>query len=144
MEYYVAPSFETFEKQGEPYDKGGKLYTKAKNPKTETVREIRLYTLTEYNKAYAKKKVKVKKDSDEYLDGLKIARGFKFGPIELVWTKDEEWLRRNPNCWYATDIGWYVPSTRAICDEGFDEPLPKDLKRDLLSWQEFLEKYWRK
>lgn len=144
MEYKVAPSFEKYERKSEPFLENGKMYVQIEHPNTHNIRKVRAYTAAEFAKAYGGKKLDIKPQTDdEYLAGLKIARGFEFGPIELLESKDEGYFSRNPNIWYCVEYGWYLPSTHGFLDGGFNEDLPKDLKRKLLTWNEFLEKYWK-
>ena len=131
IKYRVAPSFENFELVREAYTKNNKLYCDVRNPRTGTVRSVRIYTDREYAKAYPHK---VNWDRP---DSLKIPRGFAEGPITLLRTKDEDWLRRNKECRYATDVGWYIVSTEKLPED----PAPADLKINSLSWEEFKTKY---
>lgn len=127
IEYKVAPSFKNFELVREPYTKNNKLYCDVRNPGTGTVRSVRVYSDREYAKAYPKEK------EVNNLDSLKKARGFEKGDITLIKTKDKDWLSRNIECRYATDIGWYIVSTESLPQD----PAPADLKVTTLSWEDF-------
>ena len=130
----TAPSFQDFPRESERYIKNGKQYVDVRNPKTGTLRSVRLYTEKEYKKAYPNVKVSAELDkkmkSDE-LEILKKARGFSAGPITLVSTADEKFLSKS-NARYATDIGWYIVSTEKVPTE-----VPADWKEKVYTWEMF-------
>lgn len=130
--YKVAPSFAGFAQESEVYVKNKKPYIDMRNPKTGTLRTVRAYLPQEWERQYGTKE----KVSNATPDSLKIARGFRWGPIMLIKTSDEDWLSRTPECRYATDVGWYIAS-----DENLPFDHPQDLKRDLLTWDKFKEGY---
>lgn len=136
MTYYTAPSFTNFEKVSEPYEKNKKMYIDVKHPNTGNVRSVRLYDEREYHKAYggtvgSASAETTKPQSRVGTVDLKKARGFSNGPITLIKTKDEDFLKRS-NARYACDISWYFVST---------EPIPQDLPEDAslseLTWEGF-------
>ena len=130
----TAPSFQDFPRESEPYIKNGKQYVDVKNPKTGTVRSVRLYTEKEYNKAYPTAKVSAELSKEieaDKLESLKKARGFSAGPITLVSTADEKFLSKS-NARYATDIGWYIVSTEKV-----PENVPADWKEKEYTWEMF-------
>lgn len=132
--YKVAPSFAEFAQESEVYVKNKKPYVDMRNPKTGTLRSVRAYLPQEWARQYGDKSAPA--PSNATPDSLKIARGFRWGPIMLIKTSDKQWLSRTPECRYATDIGWYIAS-----DENLPSDHPQDLKRDLLTWDKFKEKY---
>lgn len=131
IKYNIAPSFKNFELVRDPYVKNNKQYCDVQNPGTGTIRSVRVYTDREFGKAYPNQANAPNPDS------LKKARGFEKGPILLIKTKDEEWLSRNVECRYATDVGWYIVSTESLPSG----PTPIDLKITSLSWNEFKARY---
>lgn len=128
----VAPSFESYEFIGEPFDKGGKQYIRARNPKTGNERDIRVYTEHEYAKAYPQKSPK---DKGAY-GGLKHARGFDNGYVTIIKNNrsdDEQWLCQSC-ARYAVGMGWYIVSTDTI-----PEDAPKHFKYIRMTWEEFCD-----
>lgn len=133
--YKVAPSFINFNQESDVYVKNKKPYVDMRNPSTGTLRSVRVYTSQEWQRQYGKKDTPTEKLVTD-LEVLKKARGFRWGPIMLISTVDERWLSDTKECRYATDVGWYIAS-----DEDLPADYPKDLKRDLLTWDKFKEKY---
>lgn len=133
--YKVAPSFTNFNQESEVYVKNKKPYVDMRNPSTGTLRSVRVYTPNEWQRQYGKKDAPAAKPATD-LEVLKKARGFRWGPIMLIDTADQQWLSNTKECRYATDVGWYIAS-----DEDLPLDHPKDLKRDLLTWDKFKEKY---
>lgn len=131
--YKVAPSFTDFTQESDVYVKNSKPYVDMRNPKTGTLRTVRAYTEAEWLRQYDKEKATKPVATP---DSLKIARGFRWGPIMCISTSDEDWLSRTKECRFATDVGWYVAS-----DEDLPADHPADLKRSLLTWDQFKEKY---
>lgn len=133
----TAPSFQDFPRESEPYIKNGKQYVDVRNPKTGTLRSVRLYTEKEYKKAYPNVKVSAeldKKIKSDDLESLKKARGFSAGPITLVSTADEKFLSKS-NARYATDVGWYIVSTEKVPTE-----VPDDWKEKIYTWEMFCKR----
>lgn len=131
----VAPSFKDFTILGESFNKNGKLYVKAKNEKTGTIREIRVYSEKEYAKNYGKKDCLI-----DIRKGLKNARGFAKDFIYLIAKKnspftfeDEEYLCITCGCFYAVDVGFYH-NTKSEFKEYPNKETYKVLK---LSWESF-------
>lgn len=123
----VAPSFSTFEVVSEPYLKNGKDYIDVRNPQTNTVRSVRLYSDIEYEKQYKQKSV-------TFICNLKHARGFDNGPIVVIRNikaSDDPWLFSS-KARYAEGIGWHFVSTDIV---PFDAP--PHFKYVLMSWEEF-------
>lgn len=133
--YKVAPSFTNFNQESDVYIKNKKPYVDMRNPSTGTLRSVRVYTDHEWQRQYGKKDMLIEKPTTD-LEVLKKARGFRWGPIMLISTADERWLSDTKECRYATDIGWYIAS-----DEDLPVDYPKDLKRELLSWDKFKEEH---
>ena len=133
--YKVAPSFINFNQESDVYVKNKKPYVDMRNPYKGTLRSVRVYTSQEWQRQYGKKDTPTEKLVTD-LEVLKKARGFRWGPIMLISTVDERWLSDTKECRYATDVGWYIAS-----DEDLPADYPKDLKRDLLTWDKFKEKY---
>lgn len=129
----VAPSFQSYTMVvAEPFTKNGKLYVTVEHPNTHNHRDVRWYTDAEYAKQYGSNKSK--DESADGFAGLKVARGFSYGPILLIrnWkAADELWLGRS-NARFATDVGWYIVSTEVLPAD-----YPAHFKFLLLSWDEF-------
>ena len=133
----VAPSFTDYIKVSDIYDKNGRAYIDVKNPRTGNVRSVRAYTDYEWQKAYGAQP-KVIQDTDELL-ALKLEKGFKWGPIMLISTKDEKWLNDTEVCRYSPELGWYIRSTDSL-----PYNIPNDLKRSLMLWSTYKELYYGK
>lgn len=124
----IAPSYQTYELIGEPFEENGKQYIYAKHPNTGNQRKIRVYSDKEYAKAYGAKAIK-----DDGFDNLRVVRGFGDGPILVVRNNsadDEPWLINSP-ARYAMGIGWYFISS---CELPLDTP--EHLNFLLLDWEE--------
>lgn len=119
--YNSAPSFVNFIILSEPFKKStNSLYIKALNPKTNTVREIKVTLNQEEEKRILK-------------DQLKTIRGFADGPIKIVKTANKQFLAETPQIRFATDVGYYIISTETIDKIKF----PSDTKITNLTWEEF-------
>lgn len=131
----VAKSFTSFEILGEPFEKNGRPYVKVRNPQTNTIREVRWYTETEYKKLYpdipsiVEKTQEVKKENAL---SLKKVLGFEKGYITIFKgniEQHEEWFR-NSIARYSTWWGWYIISTDEL-----PEDIPFSIAPVRLNWE---------
>lgn len=118
----VAPSFQNFPVEGEPFISGGKQYVNVKNPKTGKIRTVRWYSEKEYAKLYPS--TPEEKSNDPYYKSQKELLGFEKGYItafigDTYAYKD---YLKSIGCKYTRWWGWYIKST---------EELPSDLPAGL-------------
>lgn len=125
----VAPSFESYAKVSEPYEKNGKMYIDVEHPNTHNVRSVRFYSEAEYTKAYGARKATVTKP----LFDRRIALGFGeknyITIFKGVKSSHEDFFNKS-NARFATFFGWYVPSSETI-----PQNLPEGVIPVKLDWE---------
>lgn len=139
----VAKSFQEMEQICEPYTVSGKMYVQVRNPKTNTVRQVRWYTDAEYAKLYPEAKKQTGAGSTpSVVKGLtamrpaaqcaKHALGFDNGPITIFRgdiDANQEWFEQS-NARYCTWWGWYIVSTETV-----PAPLPSNVTTIPVAWE---------
>ena len=124
--YYVAKSYQEWEKLTDAYESNGKMYIKLKNPKG-AEKEVRAYSETEYRRLYkespggfaAQPSVQIKAPTGPVVKNI---LGFQEGYIWIFkgdLANAEYWFEKTSVCRYHVAFGWYVVSTDAI---PFDMP----------------------
>ena len=135
--YYVAKSYQEWDKIGDVYESNGRMYLKVKNPKG-TEKEVRAYSETEYRRLYkespmptdASPSVKVKAPAGPVVKNI---LGFQKGYIWIFkgdLERAEYWFEQTPECRYHVMFGWYVVSTESI---PFD--IPSCIESVQLPWE---------
>ena len=116
--YYVAKSYQEWEKLTDAYESNGKMYIKLKNPKG-AEKEVRAYSETEYRRLYkespcgldATPSVKVKAPTGPVVKNI---LGFQEGYIWIFkgdLERAEYWFEKTECCRYHVTFGWYIVST---------------------------------
>lgn len=121
----VAPSFQNFEFLSEPYESGGKMYIRVRNPKTGTERQVRWYEEKEYRRTY--KTVQPKETRP-----LKDVLGFEQGNITILKGASDrylDWLA-SVKARYCRWWGWYLISTLPTPE------LPQGVSAVSLAWED--------
>ena len=135
-EYYVAKSYQEWDKIGDVYESNGRMYLKVKNPKG-TEKEVRAYSETEYRRLYkeapcgngAQPSVIVKPTGHVVKNILGFQEGYIWifkGDLENA----EYWFEKTPECFYHVIWGWYIVSTKTI---PFD--IPSCIESVQLPWE---------
>jgi hypothetical protein len=135
--YYVAKSYQEWEKLTDAYEKDNRMYIKLRNPKG-AEKEVRAYSETEYRRLYkesplptdASPSVKVKVPAGPV---VKNVLGFQEGYIWIFkgdLERAEYWFEQTPECRYHVMFGWYVVSTESI---PFD--IPSCIESVQLPWE---------
>lgn len=119
--YYVAKSYQEWEKLTDAYESNGKMYIKLKNPKG-AEKEVRAYSETEYRRLY--KEAPMPKDATPSVQikaptgpVVKNVLGFQEGYIWIFkgdLERAEYWFEKTECCRYHVTFGWYVVSTDFI------------------------------
>lgn len=135
--YYVAKSYQEWDKIGDVYESNGRMYLKVKNPKG-TEKEVRAYSETEYRRLYkeappcgngVQPPVKVKAPAGPV---VKNVLGFQEGYIWIFkgdLENAEYWFSRTAVARYHTIFGWYVVSTDIV-----PEDIPSCIQSVKLPW----------
>ena len=135
--YYVAKSYQEWEKLTDVYESNGRMYIKVKNPKG-AEKEVRAYSETEYRRLYkeapcgngAQPAVQIKAPTGPV---VKSILGFQEGYIYIFkgdLERAEYWFSKTPECRYHTMFGWYIVSTDDI---PFD--IPSCIESVKLPWE---------
>lgn len=123
----VAKSFQSFEMLTEPYIVSGKQYVKVRNPKTGTERQVRWYSVSEFEKLYPE----MVQSQDTFHNIQKEALGFTKGYITIFKGDTHahiDWFRASI-ARYARWWGWYIISTEEVPND-----LPDGLEPIQLPW----------
>ena len=138
MEYYVAKSYQEWERIGEPYEANGKMYLVVRKP-TGATKTVRAYSESEYNKMYGVKATAaapvMQNGTDEPAQAYKVKNilGFQDGYIWIFkgdLESAEYWFSRTPECRYHVIFGWYIVSTESV---PFD--IPSCIESVQLPWE---------
>lgn len=125
----TAPSFATYKRLSDPYEKNGKMYIDVEHPNTKNKRSVRWYFEKEAAKVCGKKA-----EITTGCKNLKRVRGFSKGPILVIrgvrTKEDEEWCQLS-NARYAVGIGWHI-----VSEEQLPADYPSNFKFLLLGWNE--------
>ena len=124
--YFVAKSYQGWEKLTKAYEKDGRMYVKLRTPKG-AEKEVRAYSEIEYRRLYKETvpttdgttAVQVQKPAAPV---VKDILGFQEGYIWIFkgdLANAEYWFERTEVCRYHVTFGWYVVSTDFI---PFDMP----------------------
>jgi hypothetical protein len=135
--YYVAKSYQEWEKLTDAYESNGRMYIKLKNPKG-AEKEVRAYTETEYKRLYkeapcgldATPSVQIKVPTGPV---VKDILGFQEGYIWIFkgdLENAEYWFEKTPECRFHVTFGWYIVSTDSI---PFD--IPSCIESVQLPWE---------
>jgi hypothetical protein len=135
--YYVAKSYQEWEKLTDAYEKDNRMYIKLRNPKG-AEKEVRAYSETEYRRLYkesplptnASPSVKVSAPKGPV---VKNVLGFQEGYIWIFkgdLERAEYWFEQTPECRYHVTFGWYIASTDSI---PFD--IPSCIESVQLPWE---------
>ena len=135
--YYVAKSYQEWEKLSDVYEQNGRMYMKLRTPKG-AEKEVRAYSETEYRRFYkeapcgqgAQPSVKVKAPAAPVVKGV---LGFEHGYIYIFkgdLDRAEYWFEKTPECRYHVTFGWYIASTDAV---PFD--IPSCIESVELPWE---------
>ena len=135
--YYVAKSYQEWEKLTDAYESNGRMYIKLKNPKG-AEKEVRAYTETEYKRLY--KETPMPKDATPSVQVktptgpvVKNILGFQEGYIWIFkgdLENAEYWFEKTPECRFHVMFGWYIVSTDSI---PFD--IPSCIESVQLPWE---------
>ena len=135
--YYVAKSYQEWEKLTDAYEKDGRMYIKLRNPNGNE-KEARAYSETEYRRLYkevppannAAPSVKISTPKGPVVKNI---LGFQEGYIWIFrgdLERAEYWFEKSPECRYHVTFGWYVVSTDFI---PFD--IPSCIESVQLPWE---------
>ena len=135
--YYVAKSYQEWDKIGDVYESNGRMYLKVKNPKG-TEKEVRAYSETEYRRLYkeapcgngAQPSVKVKAHAGPVVKNI---LGFQEGYIWIFkgdLERAEYWFEQTKVARYPDMFGWYIVSTDSV---PFD--IPSCIESVQLPWE---------
>jgi hypothetical protein len=135
--YYVAKSYQEWEKLTDAYEKDNRMYIKLRNPKG-AEKEVRAYSETEYQRLYkesplptdASPSVKISIPKGPVVKNI---LGFQEGYIWIFkgdLERAEYWFEQTPECRYHVTFGWYVVSTESI---PFD--IPSCIESVQLPWE---------
>lgn len=135
--YYVAKSYQEWEKLTDAYEKDSRMYIKLRNPKG-AEKEVRAYSETEYRRLYkespcglaAQPSVKVKASAGPVVKNI---LGFQEGYIWIFkgdLENAEYWFSRTAECRYHIMFGWYIVSTESV---PFD--IPSCIESVQLPWE---------
>lgn len=135
--YYVAKSYQEWEKLTDAYEKDNRMYIKLRNPKG-AEKEVRAYSETEYRRLYkesplptdASPSVKISIPKGPVVKNI---LGFQEGYIWIFkgdLERAEYWFEQTPECRYHVTFGWYVVSTESI---PFD--IPSCIESVQLPWE---------
>lgn len=135
--YYVAKSYQEWEKIGDVYESNGRMYIKVRTPKG-VEKEVRAYSDTEYRRLYkeapcglaAQPSVQVKAPAGPVVKNI---LGFQEGYIYIFkgdLERAEYWFSKTPECRYHVMFGWYIVSTDDI---PFD--IPSCIESVKLPWE---------
>jgi hypothetical protein len=119
--YYVAKSYQEWEKLTDAYESNGRMYYKLQNPKGGT-KEVRAYSETEYRRLYkespcglaASPSVEIKAPAGPV---VKNVLGFQEGYIWIFkgdLARAEYWFEQTSECRYHVTFGWYIVSTESV------------------------------
>lgn len=122
MTYYVAKSYQEWERVNEPYEANGKMYVVVRKP-TGATKIVRAYTENEYRKMYPKETCGSpvlpngigEPAQSEYV--VKNILGFQEGYIWIFkgdLENAEYWFEKTPEARYSVKFGWYIVSTESI------------------------------
>ena len=123
----VAPSFQKFEFIGDVYVSAGKKYIQVKNPKTQTVRQVRWYSNAEYAKLYPEKSQEVATKMAPHRQVLGFGDAGYITIFKGNCDEENDWFKMSP-ARYTRLWGWYFRS----CDE--IPALPADVEPIRLDW----------
>lgn len=124
----VAKSFQNYAVLGDPYTKSGKMYVDVENPKTKTVRSVRWYSETEYQKLYPDAIVV----NETEINHRKILGFGEQGFITIfsgINDINEDWFIRLPQARYHNWWGWYI-----VSDDVVPTTLPEGIETKTLYW----------
>lgn len=135
--YYVAKSYQEWEKLTDAYEKDSRMYIKLRNPKG-AEKEVRAYSETEYRRLYkesplptdAQPSVQIKTPTGPV---VKNVLGFQEGYIHIFkgdLEAAEYWFDKTPECRWHNTFGWYIVSTDDI---PFD--IPSCIQSVQLPWE---------
>ena len=136
-DYYVAKSYQEWEKLTDAYESNGRMYIKLQNPKGGN-KEVRAYSETEYRRLYkespsglaASPSVEIKAPAGPVVKNI---LGFQEGYIYIFkgnLEAAEYWFEKTPECRYHVTFGWYIVSTDSI---PFD--IPSCIESVQLPWE---------
>ena len=136
-DYYVAKSYQEWEKLTDAYESNGRMSIKLQNPKGGT-KEVRAYSETEYRRLYkespsglaASPSVEIKAPAGPVVKNI---LGFQEGYIYIFkgnLEAAEYWFEKTPECRYHVTFGWYIVSTDSI---PFD--IPSCIESVQLPWE---------
>lgn len=130
MKIYVARTYLSWEKIGEPFIENKKSYIYVKNPKTKKEKKVRVYTEKEFNKLYPELKEKTR---SKFYKTQKEVLGFSKGYITIFagdTQKYRDWFKDNKGS--CTRLwNWYFKSEVEI-----PKTIPEDLTPIILYWDE--------
>lgn len=136
MKYYVAKSYQEWERVNEPYEANGKMYVAVRKPDG-SIKIVRAYAEEEYCKLYKEATCAspAMPSGETRLSDHKVKKilGFDEGYIWIFkgdLENAEYWFERTPECRYHTIFGWYIVSTDNI---PFD--IPSCIESVQLPWE---------
>ena len=135
--YFVAKSYQGWEKLTKAYEKDGRMYVKLRTPKG-AEKEVRAYSEIEYRRLYKEAvpttdgttAVQVQKPAAPV---VKDILGFQEGYIWIFkgdLANAEYWFERTEVCRFHCQIGWYIVSTEFV---PFD--IPSCIQPIQLPWE---------
>ena len=158
--FFVAKSYQKYRQIGKPYKQNGRMYVEMLSP-AGVNKTVRAYTEREYLSMYASaakrkspidSKAKTKEDiseteetegyvaekyrDDPYFKPDKEKFGFQDGYITVFAgdiISNEDWFINEPDCYYNTFFGWYVPSCKVMPKGIPDYVKPMRLKWELVN-----------
>jgi hypothetical protein len=121
MDYFVAKSYQEWQRMGDPYLANGKMYVAVRSPKG-TTKNVRAYTEKEYLKMYpaATQSLPIGVNAQTAGPVVKNILGFAEG---FIWIfkgnldAADYWFSQSVECRYHVLWGWYVASTDTIPED---------------------------
>lgn len=125
--YNVAKSYLNWDKVSDTYVVNKKMYIKVRNPSSGAIKQVRVYTDSEYSKYYPEVKIiqpkKSQKDALGFTNGyITIFKGNTYAHLD--WFKQS--IAR-----YTRNWGWYIVST-----EDVPADLPEGIEPIRLNWED--------
>lgn len=122
---FVAKSYQSLSRVGEPYKKNSRMYTLVQMNNGAT-KEVRLYTESEYKRLYPDMAFEVRGTQKKALGFEKDFIYIFKGDVE----KQENWFISSP-CRYCVPWQWYLPSSLEL-----PLSLPEGIEPVKLFWDE--------
>ena len=119
MDYYVAKTYQEWQRECEPFEANGKMYITVRSPKGVT-KNVRAYSEKEYLRMYPAAAPVLQNGSTEPRANGPVVKdilGFQEGYIWIFkgnLEAAEYWFSKSPEARYSVKFGWYIVSTESI------------------------------